>query len=405
MLFKPTVFQLGANSCVRIFGFLTTAILYRLYELEEVGEYFVLLSLLGIFVALQQMGTGKPLIKYNIEAKKEYEYKILKTKIVLSLISMPIFCLISIYIFNTNTLTGIVITIFGITLILNNISFDYILIAKKKFLTLSVIEFISHFLLFAFFALALIVNSKPLIIFHQIIPSFFLSLLILIAVLSISALNIRKIISSSLISLDFFNKNKILILCQLLIPLITSFDYFLSKQLLHGDELGLMTGLYRYSLLSFGFLMLINRILFSYSLNTSSSEAFKHSRKLLISKFKIVSFLTMLIILYPYLKYVMGLDDISVLLYPGLTVAISMIFMPTFFLEINKIESNDKKVPFILLIGFAVGVLASCYFGAIYLLNIFSQFDLLFFLSMVFLIKWIMLTVGLVYVGKKCNIE
>ena len=112
----------------------------------------------------------------------------------------------------------------------------------------------------------------------------------------------------------------------------------------------------------------------------------------------------MLSLLYPYLKYVMALNEISELLYPGLIVVFALILMPTFFLEISKIESNDKKISFILLFGFIIGVLALCYFIAIYLVNMLSQFDLLFLLSIIFLIKWTMLTMGLVYIRKKCNI-
>ena len=192
MLLKPTIFQLGAGIFVRIFGFLTTAILYRLYDLEEIGEYFVMLSVLAIFLSLQQIGSDKPLIKYSIENKKKYEYQILKTKIILSIISFPLFYIIASYIFDS--FTSFAIAIIGFTLILNNISLDYILASKKKFLNISVIQFTSQFLLFAFFGLALVADLKPLIVFHQVIPSFFLSFLVLIVTIPIANLNLKEML-------------------------------------------------------------------------------------------------------------------------------------------------------------------------------------------------------------------
>ena len=182
MLIKSTLYQLGAGSIIKILGFLTTAILYRIYSLNEIGNYFVLISLLAIFLSLQQIGADKPLIKYNIRNKKENEHEILKTKFVLSLIFFPIFYFIASYKFDI--FANLTIAFIGITLILNVISLDYILVAKKKFLSLSSIQLVSQFLLFAFFLLALIFSSKPLIIFHQIIPTFLLSFFVLIYVLT-----------------------------------------------------------------------------------------------------------------------------------------------------------------------------------------------------------------------------
>ena len=78
MLVKSTLYQLGAGSIIKILGFLTTAILYRIYSLNEIGNYFVLISLLAIFISLQQIGSDKPLIKYNIKNKKKMNMKFLR---------------------------------------------------------------------------------------------------------------------------------------------------------------------------------------------------------------------------------------------------------------------------------------------------------------------------------------
>ena len=41
MLIKSTLYQLGAGSIIKILGFLTTAILYRIYSLNEIGNYLL----------------------------------------------------------------------------------------------------------------------------------------------------------------------------------------------------------------------------------------------------------------------------------------------------------------------------------------------------------------------------
>ena len=78
MLIKPTIYQLGAATLNKVLGIIVTAFLYRLYTLEEIGEYFLLISLFSIFVALQQIGSDKPLIKYHIKLKKKMNIRLLK---------------------------------------------------------------------------------------------------------------------------------------------------------------------------------------------------------------------------------------------------------------------------------------------------------------------------------------
>ena len=403
MLIKSTLYQLGAGSIIKILGFLTTAILYRIYSLNEIGNYFVLISLLAIFISLQQIGSDKPLIKYNIKNKKKNEHEILKTKFVLSLIFFPIFYFIASYKFDI--FTNLTIAFIGITLILNVISLDYILVAKKRFLSLSLIQLVSQFLLFAFFLLALIFSSKPLIIFHQIIPTFLLSFFVLIYVLTKKNINLISILNSNLISLSYFTKNKILIFCYIFLPLITTLDYFLASKILEGDDLGLMSGLYRYSLLSYGFLLIINKILFSYALNTKNSKNFKSSRNFLLLLYKVISFFGLLILIYPYLKFVMNLKDISMLIYPSLIIVFSFLLMPKFFTEINKIESSEKKISFFLVSTIFLSALSIYYFGSIYLSVFIAEANLILFLSIVFSLKWILITIISNYVAKKYNIK
>ena len=149
MLIKPTIIQLGSASLNKILGLFITAYLYRLYTLEEIGEYFLLISFFSIFVAIQQIGSDKPLIKYHIKSKKKNEYQIIKTRIFISLMLTPILFYISNSLFDNITYFGATLLLFA--LISNSLTLDYLLIAKKKFLELSIIQFFTQFIVFVFF--------------------------------------------------------------------------------------------------------------------------------------------------------------------------------------------------------------------------------------------------------------
>ena len=91
MLIRSSVYELSAASINKLLGFFITAFLYRLYTLDEIGKYFLLINILSIFITLVQIGSEKPLINYNIKKKKVNEYKIVKTRILISLILSPFF--------------------------------------------------------------------------------------------------------------------------------------------------------------------------------------------------------------------------------------------------------------------------------------------------------------------------
>ena len=94
MLIKATAYQLGGASISKLLGFFITAFLYRLYTLDEIGKYYLLVNVLGIFIALQKIRSEKTLINYNIKKNKKEEYAIIKTKFLVSLVLSPIFFLI-----------------------------------------------------------------------------------------------------------------------------------------------------------------------------------------------------------------------------------------------------------------------------------------------------------------------
>ena len=149
MLIKSTIYQLSSAGISKLFGFFITAFLYRLYSLDEIGKFYLLLSIFGIFVAIQQIGSEKPLINYNIKKKKKKEYQIIKTKFIISLVISPIFFSISYNFFDSSALFVSLMMTF--TFILSSLNIDYILIAKKKFLKHSVVTLLVQLMVFIFF--------------------------------------------------------------------------------------------------------------------------------------------------------------------------------------------------------------------------------------------------------------
>ena len=403
MLIKPTIIQLGSASLNKILGLFITAYLYRLYTLEEIGEYFLLISLFSIFVAIQQIGSDKPLIKYHIKSHKKNEYQILKTRVFISLILAPILFYISNNLFDSITYFGAILLLFA--LVFNSLALDYLLIARKKFLGLSIIQFFVQFIVFIFFGLCLYFNLKPDIIFLQFLSSVIVAILIFILVKKIITINLKKIFFAKIVSLGYFKENKIIIAGILFVSVITVLDFLLAENILKDFELGIISGLYRYSMLSFSFLMIISKILFSFSISTSNSKKFDFMSKQLMFKFNIVSVLILLLFLFPYLKYIMDLDQVDFILLPAVIITLSTIFMPGFFLELNKIQSTEKKKSFNFFIIFIIITILLYYIGGLYFSSLFTETISYNFLSYIFLLKWIFLNLGITYVRKKSSIR
>ena len=403
MLIKPTIIQLGSASLNKILGLFITAYLYRLYTLEEIGEYFLLISLFSIFVAIQQIGSDKPLIKYHIKSHKKNEYQILKTRVFISLILAPILFYISNNLFDSITYFGAILLLFA--LVFNSLALDYLLIARKKFLGLSIIQFFVQFIVFIFFGLCLYFNLKPDIIFLQFLSSVIVAILIFILVKKIITINLKKIFFAKIVSLGYFKENKIIIAGILFVSVITVLDFLLAENILKDFELGIISGLYRYSMLSFSFLMIISKILFSFSISTSNSKKFDLMSKQLMFKFNIVSVLILLLFLFPYLKYIMDLDQVDFILLPAVIITLSTIFMPGFFLELNKIQSTEKKKSFNFFIIFITITILLYYIGGLYFSSLFTETISYNFLSYIFLLKWIFLNLGITYVRKKSSIR
>ena len=79
--------------------------------------------------------------------------------------------------------------------------------------------------------------------------------------------------------------------------------------------------------------------------------------------------------------------------------------MPYFFLELNKIESNFKKIFFKSFVLFIILVFCILYLITIFISKNLILTDGISLLSVIFVIKWIFLVIVIQYVRKKSGIR
>ena len=89
----------------------------------------------------------------------------------------------------------------------------------------------------------------------------------------------------------------------------------------------------------------------------------------------------------------------------AIVISLSTIFMPGFFLELNKIQSTEKKVSFKSFIIFITSSLLIYFIGGLCFALLYSEAIAYNFLSFVFLLKWIFLYFGITYIRKQSNIR
>jgi len=149
MLAKQISYQVIFNGINKVIGFLTTALIFRIYQLEEIGEYFLLIGVLSIFIAITLIGSDKPLIKYNLKKDRIKENAILKTRIFLSILCYPLFIVYTILFLNIELKISLILL--SSTLFLTCISFEYLLLAKKKYYNFQLLLLLHNFVFFSFF--------------------------------------------------------------------------------------------------------------------------------------------------------------------------------------------------------------------------------------------------------------
>ena len=96
----------------------------------------------------------------------------------------------------------------------------------------------------------------------------------------------------------------------------------------------------------------------------------------------------------------MNLKEISEILIPGIIITITVFLMPSFFLEINKIEISKKKLPINPLLIFIIITMLVYFSGGTILAKIYSEKLIYYLLSIMFLTKWLTLYFGILYLNK-----
>ena len=399
MLIKSTSYLVFFNGIIRILGFLTTALLFRIYSIEEIGEYFLLISILSIFSAIVFMGADKPLIKNNLKKYYKKENQILKSRIMISLICFPIFIFITFELINYLSIFSLILLSF--TLFLNSFGFDYLLLSKKKILELSIIQLISQIGIFTFFLFCFFYNSKPSIILHQLLSTTLLTLIIIFYIKKTFNFKFIPIFKSKTISMNYFKTNSIIIISILFVTFISSIDFIIAKKIFNNYEFGIMASLIKYSLLSYGFLIIINKTLFSYSISSNHSNEFIESSKKVSLIYNMVSSIILLILIYPYLRIIMNLDDVNFIILPAILITLCSVLMPNFFLKINYIESNDRKFSCLSYLIYTVLFIIFYYLIGVGLFMYFKFENIFLYFSLLFLSKWITLNIVITIIKNK----
>jgi len=403
MLAKQISYQVIFNGINKVIGFLTTALIFRIYQLEEIGEYFLLIGVLSIFIAITLIGSDKPLIKYNLKKDRIKENAILKTRIFLSILCYPLFIVYTILFLNIELKISLILL--SSTLFLTCISFEYLLLAKKKILQLSIITSIVQFCVFFFFLFSYFYELKPNIVFHQIIISSFLSLIILIYAIAFLDFEFKQIFKAKVISKYYFKENIIIIISIIFISIISAVDFIIANRIFSEYDLGIISGLLRYSLLSYGFLIIINKTLFSYSISSDYSKDFKFESKKTSKIYNLISSIILLLLVYPYLKFVMNLQNFNDILVPAFIITVATMFMPNFFLHINKIETLSKKYSATYYLAYTIGFILIYYLTAVIILKKINFSELYYFFSLIYLSKWILLNLFIIKISSVNSIK
>ena len=338
-IFKSTFAQLISSNINRILGIFIVALMYRIFDVKDIGEYFFLISIFSIFVTIREFGSGKVIIKLFMKEDQGYA-EIFRTRAVLSIFLVIIFYLI------TKTLS-IKIAEFDILLIIlalciSTLTLNFVLEAKQKYYSLSLIQLLSQLVLFFIFLFAYLQNINIPISFHQFIPS----LILFIGISSIirngkfiKVKNFLIIKNNFLISNEYFFKHRVLIFIQLVLASIMFIDYVIAKYLLNLYDLGIFTGILRLGIATFGILLVVNKVMYTYAID--DLNLFIKNKKNLLAIVSLITNIGLIFLIYPYLKYVMNLADPSLYFLPSFFILLGSFLIPKFFDYINYIEVNS----------------------------------------------------------------
>lgn len=392
-ILKSTLAQLISSNINRFLGIAIIALMYRIFEITEIGEYFFLISIFSIFVTIREFGSGKIIIKSYMNRDEEF-LEIFRTRIFLSLILIVIFFLIAFNIDGAINSSNIYFISFALGL--SALTLNFILEAKQKYYYLSIIQFLSQFILFLVFFFAYITNKNLLISYHQALPSIILFLGVSYYIYRNSlfrATDFLKINTNIFISSSYFFKHRVLIFTQLFLASIMFFDYIIAKTFLNSYDLGIFTGLLRLGAATFGILIVVNKVMYTYALD--DKETFLKNKKHIL---KIVSFITnigLLLLIYPYIKFVMNINEPSIYFTSSFLILIGSFLIPKFFDVINHIEINSEQFSLKYILYRLFLVLALIVATIVVLTEIVVIFKILDVVAFIFFIKWFLVTYAL----------
>lgn len=400
-IINSLLMQFTSNSLSRVFGIAIAGLMYRIFDIHEMAEYFLVLSIFSIFLTIQQFGSQKVLIKEYAAGNITAVAGIIKSRLYISTILAFVFF---VAILNTNyDIDTYSIAALSLAIALSNLTFDFILISKRNFKYLSLLQIFSNALTLILFAGFYIANLKPFVATHQLILTFSLFVLINVFALKTSGLSINAahFTESKRVSSHFFIRNAVLIFTQTLLPILSTYDYLLAEKFLNADDFGIIAGLFRYSLISYGFLMTANSVFYSFSVNLERHENFEKQKKKIYFWYSIFSLSGFSVLLHPYLHFIMNMDAGIPTYVAGTMIVFGVALMPFFFNELNIVEKNFESVPFLLML-----VLTALVFGAIalfvFVLQQIAPVPLqLSVVSFAFLLKWYLFWLILKHVNRK----
>ncbi|HIG41759.1 MAG: hypothetical protein ABGY96_26635 [bacterium] len=238
--------------------------------------------------------------------------------------------------------------------------FDFALMSAHRFMALGIIHALAQLSLLTILALAYINSTffgpfvgkqgSPTIVLHQLIPTMVLFFAIGIYMQRtdpghLNPLNtLKSLAHSQAVNFKYFVDNRLLIFTTLFIAAISFVDYLVGYIYLDAEGLGVWGGLLRLASFAFGLMVALNTVFFAYGQKEKGSTG--KTKKRILRTVNLATIVFLLVIAYPYLRWVMNMDD--PLLYGPAVILVIMgvAVMPVFFLASSTIEEHNQPVDF-----------------------------------------------------------
>ncbi|HIG44816.1 MAG: hypothetical protein ABGY96_11115 [bacterium] len=408
--------QLAVSNINRVQGLAITALVYRLYDLATIGHYFFVLSIYGVLISAQQFGSSRTVVKYHIENDSTGTTRILKTRLLLSIAAMTIFMIATFS--DKNPLSLAEMLLLALCLPMSALIFDFALMSAHRFKALGIIHAVAQLSLLIILTLAY-VNSifgstltgtfigseegAPTIVLHQLIPTIVLFFAIGIYVQRtdpgrLDPLNTLKALAhSQAVNLQYFVDNRLLIFTALFLAAVSFVDYLVGYIYLDAEGLGIWAGLLRLASFAYGLMVALNTVFFAYGQKEKGSTS--KTKKRILRTVNLATIVFLLVIAYPYLRWVMNLNDPMSFGPAVVLIIMGVAVMPVFFLALSTIEENNQQVNFWRLIRYITTSLIIYCICLILLMTtpmiLTDPQTNLTWACLMFLVKWLLISISL----------